>query len=301
MKAIQMTPDEILREFARKDIFPKAAMAAAREDPETMTPIFVDIVRRLSVSSIKDMDDRDVMALIPVIHLLGEWRAQSAYRPFINMLRQPTRKIEYLLGDAITETSFRVVAGTFNGELEPLFEAIEDPKADQFARGSLLSALVLIARSHPETRTKVEDFVRSFLPRNAEASEDVLTSWKETVIDLGLQDMTETVREFFDVGRVPPDYCGFDDFLENLQATLDGGGTPFNRPHQTLISDAIEELSNWHCYTDAYFAEKKRRKVSNEFRVAPWLASLAQSAAKVGRNDPCPCGSGKKFKKCCLH
>ncbi|WP_250243466.1 SEC-C metal-binding domain-containing protein, partial [Escherichia coli] len=20
-----------------------------------------------------------------------------------------------------------------------------------------------------------------------------------------------------------------------------------------------------------------------------------------GRNDPCPCGSGKKFKKCCLH
>ena len=22
---------------------------------------------------------------------------------------------------------------------------------------------------------------------------------------------------------------------------------------------------------------------------------------KVGRNDPCPCGSGKKYKKCCLH
>ena len=24
------------------------------------------------------------------------------------------------------------------------------------------------------------------------------------------------------------------------------------------------------------------------------------SAPKVGRNDPCPCGSGKKYKKCCL-
>jgi uncharacterized protein YecA (UPF0149 family) len=22
--------------------------------------------------------------------------------------------------------------------------------------------------------------------------------------------------------------------------------------------------------------------------------------AKVGRNDPCPCGSGKKYKKCCM-
>jgi hypothetical protein len=26
-----------------------------------------------------------------------------------------------------------------------------------------------------------------------------------------------------------------------------------------------------------------------------------QRTVKVGRNDPCPCGSGKKFKKCCLH
>jgi SWIM/SEC-C metal-binding protein len=25
----------------------------------------------------------------------------------------------------------------------------------------------------------------------------------------------------------------------------------------------------------------------------------ARSTPKVGRNEPCPCGSGKKFKKCC--
>jgi SWIM/SEC-C metal-binding protein len=26
----------------------------------------------------------------------------------------------------------------------------------------------------------------------------------------------------------------------------------------------------------------------------------ARAVAKIGRNDPCPCGSGKKFKKCCV-
>jgi uncharacterized protein YecA (UPF0149 family) len=26
----------------------------------------------------------------------------------------------------------------------------------------------------------------------------------------------------------------------------------------------------------------------------------AQKKIKVGRNDPCPCGSGQKYKKCCL-
>jgi len=30
-------------------------------------------------------------------------------------------------------------------------------------------------------------------------------------------------------------------------------------------------------------------------------ATVTRGEPKVGRNDPCPCGSGKKFKKCCLH
>ena len=28
-------------------------------------------------------------------------------------------------------------------------------------------------------------------------------------------------------------------------------------------------------------------------------ATVRRAEAKVGRNDPCPCGSGKKHKKCC--
>jgi len=31
----------------------------------------------------------------------------------------------------------------------------------------------------------------------------------------------------------------------------------------------------------------------------PGVRTVVRSEAKVGRNDPCPCGSGKKFKKCC--
>jgi uncharacterized protein YecA (UPF0149 family) len=28
------------------------------------------------------------------------------------------------------------------------------------------------------------------------------------------------------------------------------------------------------------------------------VETIQRQAPKVGRNDPCPCGSGKKFKKC---
>ena len=31
----------------------------------------------------------------------------------------------------------------------------------------------------------------------------------------------------------------------------------------------------------------------------PKPQTLRHAAPKVGRNDPCPCGSGKKYKKCC--
>ncbi|MDZ4169291.1 MAG: SEC-C metal-binding domain-containing protein [Coriobacteriia bacterium] len=29
------------------------------------------------------------------------------------------------------------------------------------------------------------------------------------------------------------------------------------------------------------------------------MTLLAEEAARTGRNDPCPCGSGQKFKACC--
>lgn len=30
------------------------------------------------------------------------------------------------------------------------------------------------------------------------------------------------------------------------------------------------------------------------------VVTYQRAAPKVGRNDACPCGSGKKYKKCCL-
>lgn len=37
-----------------------------------------------------------------------------------------------------------------------------------------------------------------------------------------------------------------------------------------------------------------------EMKVPPTQRQMERNPPKVGRNEPCPCGSGKKFKKCCL-
>ena len=297
-----MNSAEIMRDLARDDIFPTAAMAEARASREKMLPIFVDLVSRLSRQRIPAIKDADLMALIPVFHMLGEWQDPRAYRPLIQMLRRPTPVLDHLLGDAVTETSFRVIAGTFDGDLQPLFDAVEDRKADEFARSSLISALVLIAKLHPPQRAMIEKYVRSFRQRCPKAPTDVLAGWMDAVAALGLDDMSEAVQDVFEKGLIPEDYCDFGHFLEDLEATRKGNVSAASRRYQnSLITDAIGELSKWHCYTDDYLDQQKTRKFDNALRVAPWTEAVAQAPEKLGRNDPCPCGSGKKFKKCCLH
>jgi len=34
-------------------------------------------------------------------------------------------------------------------------------------------------------------------------------------------------------------------------------------------------------------------------KIAPTPVQMRRVPPKVGRNEPCPCGSGKKYKKCC--
>jgi len=48
--------------------------------------------------------------------------------------------------------------------------------------------------------------------------------------------------------------------------------------------------------------ERKQRKqelVTNTSEGPAGTTKTVIRGPKIGRNDPCPCGSGKKFKKCC--
>ena len=50
-------------------------------------------------------------------------------------------------------------------------------------------------------------------------------------------------------------------------------------------------LSEW----DGVLSEEKRHEIAKRYK----SDNIFHREAKIGRNDPCPCGSGKKYKKCC--
>jgi len=55
-------------------------------------------------------------------------------------------------------------------------------------------------------------------------------------------------------------------------------------------ADWLYHLPQW----DRILTEEDRKRITKEFRTSKTVVSN-----KVGRNDPCPCGSGLKYKKCC--
>ena len=56
-------------------------------------------------------------------------------------------------------------------------------------------------------------------------------------------------------------------------------------------ADWLYELPQW----DKIFDDETKKRLYREQK----QAGTVRKEKKVGRNDPCPCGSGKKYKKCC--
>ena len=56
-------------------------------------------------------------------------------------------------------------------------------------------------------------------------------------------------------------------------------------------ADWLYELPQW----EPIFSEEKRKELYMEQKKSGTIVK----GPKIGRNDPCPCGSGKKYKKCC--
>lgn len=56
-------------------------------------------------------------------------------------------------------------------------------------------------------------------------------------------------------------------------------------------ADYLYELPQW----EGIFSKEKRNEIDRKYKDSKTVVN----GDKIGRNDPCPCGSGKKYKKCC--
>ncbi len=296
----------IIAQLSNYTRLPVAAMRAAAENREALLPECLRLVEAAAAGRL--VSERERAALLLMFHLLGEWREQSAYRPLARMLSTPNA--DDILDDAITVTAHRVMAGVFDGDPRPLYDVILDERADQFVRAALFETVIAVTLDGRLPRSEATRFLVScFSEMQPRLGCFAWSGWQLAIAMLGLAELKPLVRQAFERGSIEAMWMSYEDFEEDLDYALAHPDAP-NRSEPDRfqpLDDVVGELSRWYGFSPAYF-EEERRRVRHARRSAR-LASMAASpeqpvlnpARDVGRNDPCPCGSGKKYKKCCLN
>ena len=151
----------------------------------------------------------------------------------------------------------------------------------------------------PERKPEIIDWYRSVLEEyllktikdNIIDSELIgLIVWQ--LLDLDATELLPLIKKIYDKGIAGEGVCGIYDDVEKSFKEKD------KRDKKEEIMTIAERykhiVSTWAGYKeDEEEEEEEYEEIDDNM---PLIKS-----PKVGRNDPCPCGSGKKYKKCCLN
>jgi hypothetical protein len=295
-----MDAAEILDQLTHAEGLPKAALQAAFAQRAEMIPAFLNEID--SYLALESTDRARLTPLFFIFHLLGEWREKAAYRPLASLLRCREHELNAILGDGITTTTHRVMAAVFDGDPQPLYEIILDPHAEQFIRSRMCETLAMLVLQGELDRTLVARFLRdAFMELQPQARNFVWQGWQSAIAILGLSELKILVKRAFDRGFIDRHSLGFQDFERDIEWAVKRPGEPRHPQDNefTLFGDTVEELSRWYAFSDDYRAARERHLQEAEAELAE-REPYRNPFRGVGRNDACACGSGKKFKKCCL-
>lgn len=264
---------------------PEEALREAQRRPEAIAEPVLRLAERAAAGEV--LNGREQNLLFWGIHVLGAARDTRLHAPLLRILRRPAEPLGELIGDAVGTTLPRIVAGSFDGNPLLMEEALLDRDADEFVRWNLFGAYAFLVFAGAIARERAEALLLRFDEgRPARAGDSAWTGWQEAIGLLGLSDLVPRVAAARADARLLEDEDDPDWFELTLAEAKAKPEDPsrFQERELGYIEDLVLEL-----------------EAALETDEEPEPDEPAQNPLRhVGRNDPCPCGSGKKYKKCCL-
>jgi Protein of unknown function (DUF1186) len=292
----EMDAAKILDDFGSRDGLPVEAIHAARAQRPAIASVFLQLVERAAEGK---AEAREEGALFIIFHLLGEWREKSAFRPLARLLRQPSELLDRLLGDAITETSHKVMASVYDGDPQPLYDIILDENADEFIRSRMCEALIILVRQNQLPRAEAARFLAACYSELQPQTECAAwTGWSIAIALLGLVELKPMVELAFKRSSIPAYVMSFKHFEADLQQAIAGSDPSFYTDEYTLFGNTIGELSRWAAFNpgrdqndapgDGYDLDDGEPRSPTVPAVNPFK--------DVGRNDPCPAAAARNSR-----
>ncbi len=231
--------------------------------------------------------DPNGMIHLYAMYLLAQFRETRAYPLLVQMFSAPGELPFDLAGDTVTEGLDSILASVSDGDMTGMASLVENERANEYVRSAALKGLVTLVACGKRSRDEVVGYFKGLFCTLERTYSLIWDSLASRCTDLCAEEVREDLRRVHEQGLIDPFYIRW----EGIEGALGVGkeaAMKVLKERYRLIDDAEKEMSWWAC-----FEENKHRKVK-----LGWDTPI-RKAPKVGRNEPCPCGSGKKFKKCC--
>jgi hypothetical protein len=266
---------------------PMAALQWSLDHWEQAAPRFLQLLDGYAEGS--DDTDATVDALYFIIHLFGDRGDPRAYRSLCRLMLDEDRLLDALGEVASVETLKGVLIKCFDGDATPLQQVIESTAAESITRGEALLALAFLSRDGRWPEPTFREYLSHLLATMQPREEDYIWyAWVVVAAILGYRDLLGDCEKLIKDGLVPEDWLTLAE-LPDLMDTGDAVGKAGLLAEEVEpFDDVIGNLEGWPWPED----DEDWDEPPPEPRINP--------LRHIGRNDPCPCGSGKKFKNCHL-
>lgn len=246
-----------------------------------------------------------VTFVIHAIFILGELETTDSLPIVLNILRQDEDYIDLFFGDFISEVLWEPILKIAKNELDELQSFVLEPGIYTYSKGLIGKVILQIALNYPNRRSECTDWFDEVFSLYANSTPESNIIDSEAVgllvsdtIDLGVQELLPQIEKLFELEYVSLDVAGnYFDVEKALKTT-----GKFDPKLEILpVKDRYNDITNnWY----GYLEEESEAYESNNNNILNDLLALKSTVpikneAKIGRNDPCICGSGKKYKKCC--
>lgn len=246
------------------------------------------------------------------LFLLTEFRAHEALPAILEAVTLPGELPFDLFGGGITEMLARVLAVLAGDRLDLLDELIGNRALNEYVRWEAAQAYEYLVRDGRVPLDEAVQHLRKHLAvAIAESDTDIagpLICTLESLFPLGaLQDaVLAEIEEAYRLNIADPGLIHLDDVKRAAQRAE---SKRFEHLGPTAVEDTVEELRHWAAFnphrdnlatmrpTAAPLSPRVIETPREDY--GPPVGTIVLTGPHVGRNDPCPCGSGKKFKKCC--
>ncbi|MFN8393965.1 MAG: DUF1186 domain-containing protein [Bacteroidia bacterium] len=245
------------------------------------------------------------------IFLLAEVGALDSLGKVCRFLGKPHEMVDYWMGDHLSEDLWMALFRLGKDNLERLQKLVRNHDALWSARGAAIDAVAQVAWHYSGRRKEVFAWFGSLFAYYQENSQDpddaaVLGEAISSVAELRAPDLLDAIELLYKDDLVDTSICGtFGEVQGDMYEPVNNWA---KSPVKGILDLYQHYTDTWEIYADpdeddgaellsggAFLQSKSKSKGLASFNPA---SQPVKKEAQPGRNDLCPCGSGKKYKKC---